>query len=209
MAAERLMSSRPVVAGFAALGLFWGAWAALLPNVQRATGATKSELGLALLCVAVGAIPGTLLAGRLIDRFGSPVLPLASVAFAAAVTLPGLARSVPTLAAGLVAAGATSGAMDVALNARIAGIEARRGARRMQLAHAFYSAGVVVGAVSAGVARQLGAGREPILLALAALIPAAGLANRRGGPSRTEPAPGPRVTRVLLVLGLVALIGFV
>ena len=49
------MSSRPVIAGFAALGLFWGAWASLLPSVQGATGASKSELGVALLCVAVGA----------------------------------------------------------------------------------------------------------------------------------------------------------
>jgi MFS family permease len=117
------MSSRPVIAGFGALGLFWGAWASLLPSVQRATGASKAELGVALLCVAIGSVPATLLAGWLIDHFGSVVVPVSICAFGAAVVLPGLARSVPVLALTLVVAGATSGAMDVAVNARVAAIE--------------------------------------------------------------------------------------
>src|SRR5438477_71961 len=93
------MSSRPVIAGFGALGLFWGAWASLLPSVQRATGA--------------------------------------------------------------------------------------------------------------GLARQAGAGREPILLCIAAAIVAIGLANRGPGPSGTPGEAGLRFSRALAVLGVVALIAFV
>jgi len=203
------MSSRPVIAGFGALGLFWGAWASLLPSVQRATGASKAELGVALLCVAVGSVPVTLLAGWLIDHFGSVVVPVSICTFGAAVVLPGLARSVPVLALTLVVAGATSGAMDVAVNARVAAIEVETGVRRMHLAHAVYSAGVVVGAIAAGLARQAGAGREPILLCIAAAIVAIGLANRGPGPSGTPGEAGLRFSRALAVLGVVALIAFV
>ena len=49
---------RGPLAAFVALGLFWGGWAALVPAVQDATGASKGALGLALLCVAVGLGPG-------------------------------------------------------------------------------------------------------------------------------------------------------
>jgi hypothetical protein len=40
-----------VLIGFAALGIFWGAWGAALPAVQRRSGASDAELGLALLLV--------------------------------------------------------------------------------------------------------------------------------------------------------------
>ena len=45
------------LAGFLALGLFWGAWAAVLPDVQEATNTTKGALGIAMLFVSVGSIP--------------------------------------------------------------------------------------------------------------------------------------------------------
>jgi len=51
----------PTLAGFVALGLFWGAWAAVLPSVQSATGSSKGALGVAMLFVALGAIPAMLL----------------------------------------------------------------------------------------------------------------------------------------------------
>jgi len=203
------MSFRPAIAGFGALGLFWGAWAALLPSVQRATGASKSELGVALLFVAVGSIPSTLLAGWLIDHFGTVVVPVSICVFGSAVALPGLARSVPVLALTLVAAGASSGAMDVAVNARVAALEVETGKRRMHLAHAVYSAGVVAGAVAAGLARQAGAGREPILLAIGGAIVVIGLANRGGGPRGSPGEAQLRLTRALVVLGVVALVAFV
>jgi MFS family permease len=203
------MSSRPVIAGFGALGLFWGAWASLLPSVQRATGASKSELGIALLCVAVGSIPSTLLAGWLIDRFGSVVVPVSACVFGAAVALPGLAGSVPVLALTLAVAGATSGALDVAVNARVAAIEVETGVRRMHLAHAVYSLGVVAGAIAAGLARQAGAGREPILLCVGAAIVAVGLANRGPGPAGSPGEARLRLSRAFVVLGVVALVAFI
>ena len=43
--------------GFLVLGTFWGAWAAVLPSVQVATGTSKGALGFALLFVSLGALP--------------------------------------------------------------------------------------------------------------------------------------------------------
>ena len=48
------MRRRGPLAAFFVLGVVWGGWAALVPAIQTAVGATKGELGLALLFVAVG-----------------------------------------------------------------------------------------------------------------------------------------------------------
>ena len=78
--------------------MFWGAWAACLPAIQRATGASDAQLGLALLCVALAALPAMLVAGRLSDAFGAArLVPISLVFFGLVATLPGLARSVGML----------------------------------------------------------------------------------------------------------------
>ena len=204
------------LAGFAALGLFWGAWAALLPAVQRATGASKGALGLALFFVAVGSLPAMLfVAGPLIGRYGGRAVAWACAAFAAAAFLPGLATSVPALAAALVLVGATSGVLDVGINAQAAGIEKETGRRLMPLAHGLYSTGVLVGAVSAGLARGAGAGRESILAVVALLVAAtAVLLARTARPiapaeARSRPRRRFSIGRALLAIGLVGAAAFV
>jgi MFS family permease len=206
----RSTSAAPALAGFVGLGLFWGAFASLLPTIQRSTGASTAQLGVALLFISVGSLPAMLAAGRAVDRFGSRVASVSCAGFALATLLPGLANSVPALAAALVAAGAGSGALDVAVNARVARLEEERERRLMPLAHGLYSVGVVVGAVSAGVA--LGAGARPvwILVAVAAALAAVAVANASAG-SAGDGVAGPRlrVDRALLVVGLVAAVAFV
>ena len=51
-------------AAFGVFGMFWGGWGALLPDVQKQVGASDATLGRALLFIALGAIGGMLLAGR-------------------------------------------------------------------------------------------------------------------------------------------------
>jgi MFS family permease len=199
------------IAGFVAMGLFWGAWASVLPDVQRATGASKGALGVALLFTTLGAIPAMLLgAGALIDRFGPRALGIGAAAFAAATTLPGLASSIPLLMLALALTGAASGTLDVAANANAARIERATGRRLMPFAHGCYSVGVLVGAVAAGFARQAGTGREPILLAVAALTLLVAL---RGAaePSERSPRSGVRglhLGRALVAVGLVGAVAF-
>src|SRR6266850_642690 len=158
----------PTLAGFFALGLFWGAWAAVLPSVQQATGASKGALGLAMLFVSVGSIPAMfLLAAPAVDRFGARAVAIGCGVFAVATSLPGLATTLPALILALTFAGIGTGLVDVAINANVGRIESETGARLMPFAHGTYSVGVLVGAVGAGLARGAGVGREPILLAIA------------------------------------------
>lgn len=214
-AGERPIPRRaPTLAGFGALGLYWGAWASVLPSVQHATGASKAGLGAALLFVTVGSLPAMLLvAGPAVDRFGARAVATACAAFAAATTLPGLATSVPLLALALLAAGAGSGALDVGINANVARIESATGARLMPLAHGLYSIGILAGAVGAGLARGAGAGREQILLAVAVVI--ALVAPTLIGPdgARGTRTDRPRfrleLERALVVLGIAAAAAFV
>jgi len=202
----------PTLGAFVTLGLFWGAWAAVLPSVQEATGTSKAALGLAMLFVALGALPAMLfVAGPAVDRFGVRAVALFCAALAGATTLPGLASSLPALILALTASGAASGALDVGINANVSRIESATGRRLMPLAHALYSSGILVGAVAAGLARSAGVGREPILLAVALLIATTSLLLARD-PARLE-APRarrrPSFERALVMIGLVGAAAFV
>lgn len=204
------------LAGFIALGSFWGAWAALLPDVQRAVGASKGALGFALLFVAVGSLPTMLLvAGPLFRRFGGRAVAWTCAAFAVSVPLPGLATTLPALAGALVLTGATSGVLDVGINAQAASIERETGRRLMPLAHGLYSTGVLAGAVAAGLARSAGAGRESILAVVALLIAATALMLWQAPGSIGTAQAGPRRQRrfslghALLAIGLVGAAAFV
>jgi len=201
----------PTLAAFVALGLFWGAWASVLPSVQVATGISKGTLGFALLFVTLAAIPTMLfVAGPLIDRYGVRAVTLTCAAFAAATTLPGLATSLPVLIVTLAITGAATGAMDVSMNASAARIESDRSERLMPLAHGLYSVGVLLGAVGAGIARGAGSGREPILLVVSALIALVALWTASdSGPVSAPDARGFRFARFVIVIGLVGAAAFV
>ena len=201
----------PTLAGFVVLGLFWGAWAAVLPSVQEATGTSKGALGVAMLFVSLGSIPGMfLVAGRAVHRFGTRAVAVACALFAAATTLPGLASSFPALVAALAATGVASGLLDVGINASAGRIESGTGRRLMPLAHGLYSVGLLVGAVGAGLARSAGAGREPILLAVSACVAVAAVAFATDDAPVPGGAPaGIRLERALLVVGVVGAAAFV
>ena len=201
----------PTLAGFFALGLFWGAWAAVLPSVQDATGTSKGALGVAMLFVSVGSIPVMfLVAPRAIDRFGARSVAVGCVGFAIAVLLPGLATSLPALVLALCLCGMASGLVDVSINANAGRIENLTGRRVQPLAHGTYSTGVLVGAVGAGLARGAGVGREPILIAVSVCIALTALAV--SGDHARVPAARARGLRFapgLVVIGLVGAVAFV
>jgi Major Facilitator Superfamily len=203
-----LSKAKGLAAAFAVFGLYWGAWAACLPAIQRSTGATDAQLGLALACVAVAALPAMFAAGRLADLFGGRMVPAALATFAAATALPGLADSVPELVLALAFVGIGTGALDVAINAQASSIEARHHVRVMDGLHAAFSAGVLCGGVGAGLLRGAGAHPSWILGGVACLVALTALANL--GPS----APPERVERRtrpgrrLLVAGAVLSLAF-
>ena len=199
--------------GFAAFGLFWGAWGAALPLIQSHAGATDSQLGLALLCIGAGALVSMRPAGALVDRLGPDVSSAALALFAACALLPALATAPLALAGALLLLGALSGAVDVAINAEAAHAEAE-GRPAMNLAHAVFSASVVGASVLVGVLRTLDAGALTVLAAVAALLLALDVALTRLRVPRVRAVAEPdrlpllRIARPLLVLGGLAALAY-
>ena len=113
-----------VLGAFSAYGALWGPYLAVLPDVQRATGADVAQLGHALLVSALVTMPGTYVVGRLLDHFGRSVVVAAIVAFACASAGPSLSSSVPALVLTTALLGFCSGACNVAVVALAATAEA-------------------------------------------------------------------------------------
>ncbi|WP_344885171.1 MFS transporter [Allokutzneria multivorans] len=154
----------------ASWGLFWGGWAALIPEIKADLALTDQQLGLALFAVPVAAVPSMVLTGRLAQRLAQHTLPVVTGVFALGVLLVGFSGSYVTFAASLLVVGAASGAIEVALNATMAAREARDGERLFNKVHAATPMAMVVAAPCVGLARQLGASALAVLVVIAVLV---------------------------------------
>ena len=212
---QAVAERRGLLVAFAAFGTFWGAWSATLPAIREQAGVTDGELGLALGAVALAAVPAMPLAGRLIDRHGARrLLPPALLLFAAACVLPAFAGGLLVLTLALLALGASTGGLDVFLNATTATWERLEGRRLMAGAHGCFSLGVLVASVGAGVARDVGVGPRSILgtamvlVLLSALTQPAYREAEAPQPGAPAGAGRSRLAPVLLVLGLLIAASF-
>ncbi|RZT28606.1 fucose permease [Kribbella sp. VKM Ac-2569] len=203
------------VAGFAAFGLFWGAWGAVLPAIRVDAGVNDGELGVALLMIGLGALVSMRFTGYLIDRYGGVVLPVVTVLFALCGVLPALAGSVVTLSAALLLLGATSGATDVAINATGSQAEHDTGRPVMNFAHGMFSVAVVVASLGTAGLRAAGVGALPVLAGAAALIVitaaaalAPGATKVTGTPRTHTEKPRARLEPVLLVFGVLCALAY-
>jgi len=92
---ERLVAA--VAALFAFDGAVFGSWAARIPDVTAQVGTSHTRLGLALLCVSIGALASMQLAGALCARLGAGLdwylNPLLSLGLQSNVELLVLSRS--------------------------------------------------------------------------------------------------------------------
>jgi hypothetical protein len=212
-----------VLAGFIALGLFWGAWGAALPGVQRRAAVSDGELGVALLLVGLGALASMRATGHLMDRHGSRVTAWAVGALGLCGVLPGLASSFWELSLSLLVVGGASGATDVAINAEGVWAEDASGRPLLNLAHASFSGSVVVASVSVGGLRVLGGSSALALAAAGAIVfsiaVALGASARDGrrddrGPkatkrvSRSREGWGARPPRWLVLLGAMTALAY-
>jgi MFS family permease len=208
-----------VFAGFAALGVFWGSWGALVPAVQAQASADDGELGIAVLMIALGALASMRLCGALVDRYGQIVLPIVTALFGAAGFLPALASSPLALGAALLAVGVGSGALDVAANAAGVDEESDSGRPLMNFAHACFSASVVVASLATAALRALGAQPRTILAIVFVVTVAAALgplrpSGAKNAPAKAKIAHGERprwrhLPPTLLGLGVLCAIAFV
>jgi MFS family permease len=206
---------RAAVTGLFVLdGAVFGSWAARVPDVAAAVGAGHSTLGVALLCLSLGALVCMRATGGWCARFGAgPVSAAGAVAVSAAALLPGLVSSVPALCVALFVFGAATGMVNVAANAVGVQVEAGVGRPILSGLHAGFSLGGLAGALVGGaVAPVLGVPAHLALVAAAGLFASAWALPALVGAGRTaveQNAGRPdgtarRPTAVLVVLGTIA-----
>lgn len=153
-----LAVARPAIAAFAAMGVLWGTFAAVMPDLKAMLGVDERELGLLVFCTPMAAIGAMLLAPAFGAAMGRVALPLSVALMALAFALPGQASVWWLFPLAMACAGAATGLTDVLMNARVAALETSRGLHLMNLAHAAYSFGYAGGAVLTGVMRGAGWG---------------------------------------------------
>lgn len=157
-----------VVSGsFGLFGIFWGAFAVLLADLSRALDLSPGPLGLALFAGAAASILSMAALGWTADRLGRRVFLVASAAvFGLGIGGLAVAGSYAALILVLVVLYAASGLYDVGINAAAVDLERSTGRRYMALLHAAFSAGGVVGALSAGALLEVGVGFRYVYLAV-------------------------------------------
>ena len=203
--------SRVPAACFVIVGLFWGAFAAHVPDLKAQIGASDAVFGLVIFGQAAGLLTAMVLAPRLDRRLGRAGLQVAATALALAWLLPGWIVTPVGLFLVMLLLGATSGLLDVSMNARVSELEARHGRTLMNANHAMFSAGYAVAALASGLTRE--AGVPPawvfggISLLVLAIVPFLGMA-----PEVVEDDPAAPAGRYpawpLLVCGAIVLVAF-
>lgn len=164
-----LAYARPAIAAFATMGVLWGTFAAVLPDLKAMLGVDERQLGLLIFLTPIAAISAMLVAPSFGEAAGRVALPLSVALMAVAFALPGQAAVIWLFPVAMACAGAATGLTDVLMNARVAAMETQRGIHLMNLSHAAYSFGYAGGAVLTGVLRGAGWGPASVMGTMAAL----------------------------------------
>jgi MFS family permease len=151
-----LTAARSGIAAFAAMGVVWGTFAAVLPDLMVMLGVDETRLGLLMFMTPIAAVCAMLAAPRIGAGLGPVALPVAACLMAAAFALPGHAAVMWMFPIAMMCCGAATGLTDVLMNARVAALENARGLHLMNLTHAAYSFGYAGGALGTGVLRSWG-----------------------------------------------------
>lgn len=142
----------------------------MLADLARALDLSPGPLGIALFAGAAASILSMAALGWTADRFGRRVfLSVTTAVFGLGIAGLAVAGGYAALILVLVVLYSASGLYDVGINAAAVDLEKVTGRRYMTLLHATFSAGGVVGALSAGGLLEAGIGFRSVYLAV--LIP--------------------------------------
>lgn len=138
-----------------------GALLARMPDLQTALGVTKSELGLTLIGMAIGALVALTFSSPLIERLGLRLTAFITILGTAAcyALVPWMPNALLVFAV-LFVAGLLAGALEINLNVELGRIETQTGRAVMNRAHGFWSMGFFVTALLASFIRQAGVSIE-------------------------------------------------
>ena len=163
------LSRRPAVA-FVIVGLFWGCFAAYVPQIKARLDVSDATFGLLLLCNALGLVSSMVLAPRLDRLLGARGMQIGSIALTISFLLPGFATDALSFSLAMVIVGAASGFTDVLMNARVSELEQLHRKPLMNANHGMFSVGYAVAAILSGVAREAQIAPGPAFATLAAAI---------------------------------------
>ncbi|MCO5070986.1 MAG: MFS transporter [Rhizobiaceae bacterium] len=214
MRAQRIAVS----AYFLAAGVGLGAWVACLPALSLRADLDKRQLGMVLLCFALGAIMAMTSTGRIVARHGTGLAcVLCAIVFGAVLAIvPNIASSVIALSGLIFVGGAAFGALDVAMNVEASVLEQRSRRAIMSSFHALFSVGNLIGAAASAQVLRLGGGMTVCLVAGGATVAALAAAawwwspvaertpEERSGQPHDRVRIAPERSRQLWLLGGVA-----
>jgi MFS family permease len=213
MSQSALIIARAPLCAFAVMGISWGTFAAVLPDLKTMLGVDEAQLGLLLFLTPVTAVLAMLAAPAFGAALGRHALPLATLMMAASFALPGMTASMILFPLAMMACGAATGLTDVLMNARVAALENTHARPLMNLCHALYSLGYAAGALTTGALR--GGGADPALvmgsLSVVALIVALltwDAAGRIDGLRRPADKAAAALGTLPLIGGAIVLVAF-
>ncbi|MBB6038102.1 MFS transporter [Phytomonospora endophytica] len=132
---------------FAVHGMVGASFLTRVPWLAERLDLSNGQLGIALVCPAIGAFLTMPLTSGIVHRLGGRAATrLLIVLWCAAISLPALMPSLPALCAALLLQGAAAGTADVAMNAQGVQIERGLGRSIMSSLHGFWSVGALAGA---------------------------------------------------------------
>jgi predicted MFS family arabinose efflux permease len=179
----------PRVATFVVFGVngaMVGTWIAHIPWLQDHLGISKATLGLCLLSMAAGALVSMPLTGHLLDRRPSAsVTRWTTLGLCLMLPLPLLATNPYQLAAILFVFGASSGAMDVSMNAHGVAIQETLGRPVMSSFHGGWSVGgfAAAGLVALGATAGLDPRTESLIVGVGLWLLSLWITRRLGAAS--------------------------
>ncbi|SEM66191.1 Major Facilitator Superfamily protein [Pseudorhodobacter antarcticus] len=213
MRPNALIIARAPLCAFAVMGMMWGTFAAVLPDLKTMLGVDEAQLGLLLFLTPVTAVLAMLVAPAFGAALGRYALPLATIMMAASFALPGQTASMVLFPLAMMACGAATGLTDVLMNARVAALENTHARPLMNLCHALYSLGYAAGALTTGALRAGGADPALVMgsLSVAALVVALftwDAAGRIDGLRRPTDKAAAALGTLPLIGGAIVLVAF-
>ena len=209
---QLIRASWAPLCAFVVLGCAWGAFAALVPDLQKAIGVGDGELAGVMLISAIGAIAAMRFAPWLDSKLGRHGIVVLTVVLLLVFQLPGQMSTWAGLTIALFLCAAATGSLDVVMNAHLSQIEAREGRPLMSFHHAMFSFGYAIAAFSTGLIREAGGGAV-VSFALVGLLgllllPSMVLPKTVVAQDQEKNASMSGNNRFLIIIGLIIAIAF-
>lgn len=140
-----------------AFGLGMSSWAPMVPYAKMRLGVDDAQLGMILLVFGIGALCAMPVAGWLVHRFGSrPMTFFSGLVVIGLLPFLAVAHTSLVLSLVLFLFGASTGALNVSINAQAVEVESRSPVSVMSGFHCLFSTGGLLGALLVSMLLEYG-----------------------------------------------------